>query len=442
MIKLTYPQLQEAFKEIHPPYTPQQAVTEANRCLKCQEAACAAACPAGVDVPKFIRQIASQNFRGAIKVIKEDNILAGICARICPQEVLCEGHCSSEDLAKPIEIGRLQRFAADQERQQGAKPLKSMPAKNIAVAVVGAGPAGLSAALFLKRLGYDVDVFEALPHAGGFLAYGIPAYRLPKEIIQDEIEYIKAMGVNIHLNHPVDDPASLLDKYKAVFIGTGACKPFQLHIEGDNLPGVMQALDLLHQVGAALLDERDLEVDLGPRVVVIGGGNAALDAAVTSAKLGAEKVTVLYRRDEESMPAWKEEREFARECGVEFVYLTVPVRFIEENGRLAGAQCLQADLGDPDESGRRRPVPRDGSEHIVPCDTAIIAISQQPDDTACPGPTRDPKGCVQVNDDMATDIPGVFAGGDLIRGSDMAVSAVFDGKKAAFAIDAYIQGKK
>lgn len=436
---MKYLELVEAFQELEKGFSPQDAVAEATRCIKCEDAPCTKGCPAGIDVVKFIRQIAARNFGVAIKVIKEENILPGICGRICPQSILCEGKCSSSALARPIQIGLLQRFAADQEMEKGAKPLKSLPSNGISVAVVGSGPAGLSAATVLRRLGYEVDLFEAKPYPGGILTYGIPAYRLPKALVRWEINYIQSMGIKIHLHSPIEDPIPLLQRYKAVFLGLGTRCSNRLNIEGEDLPGVIQALDLLKEVNLSLIEQRDCNLAMEDPVVVIGGGNVAIDGAVVARKLGAKQVTILYRRSEQDMPAWGDEKEIALRHGVFIRTLVQPVRFLADHGKLTAVECLETKQGEIDNSGRRRPIPKIGTEFQIPCKTAIIAIGQSLD-KGLRDLKRNAKGLIEVDGKTgATSLPGIFAGGDLTRGSDTVVGAIRDGKLVALAMDAWIQ---
>jgi glutamate synthase (NADPH/NADH) small chain len=430
------------FEEAERGYTPQEAVAEAYRCIKCQDAPCNKGCLAGIDVAKFIRQIANRNFGGAIRVIREDNILPGVCARICPQRELCEGKCSSTELAQAIHIGKLQRFAADYEREKGAKLLGRLAPKGFSLAVVGGGPAGLSAAATLVRLGYDVDLFETNPLPGGLLTYAIPPFRLPYDVVKDEIAYIEALGVHIHGESPIPDIPALLETYEAVFVGLGAGEPLPLAIEGENLSGVIQGLDLLREIKLAEIEHRNVRFEMGKRVELIGGGNTVMDAAVSTRRLGASEVTVRYRRTEAEMPAWKDEIAFARTEGVKLEFLCAPKRILAKNGRVGAVEYVRMRLGEMDASGRPRPIPIEGSEFVVEGDCVVVAAGQR----IRPGPLgaadRSPEGWIRVDSEtMATSVEGIFAGGDLVNGGDMAVRAVGDGKKAALAMDAYVWKK-
>jgi len=433
----------KVFEEAEKGYTPQEAVAEAYRCIKCQDAPCNKGCLAGIDVAKFIRQIANKNFGGAIRVIREDNILPGTCARICPQKELCEGKCSSTELAQPISIGKLQRFVADYEREKGAKLLAKLEPKNHSVAVVGGGPAGLSAGTTLARLGYDVDLFDANPLPGGLLTYAIPPYRLPYEVVKDEIEYIDALGVRIHSESFIEDIAGLLDKYEAVFVGLGLSEGDRLAVEGEELEGAFQGLDLLREIKLAEIGNRAIQIQLASRVEIIGGGNTAIDAAVSAKRLGAQDVMVRYRRTEREMPAWRGEIEFAQKEGVKFEFLCTPRRFLEDGGRLRAVEYVRMKLGKKDRSGRPRPLPIEGSEFTVEADSVIIAVGQTIRPGILEGADKTPQGAIQVDEEtMATSIEGIYAGGDLVNGGDTAVRAVGDGKRAAFAMDEYIKKKQ
>ncbi|MGI6284648.1 NADPH-dependent glutamate synthase [Neomoorella humiferrea] len=442
------------FNEVALGYTEEMALAEAERCLQCKKAPCRQGCPVEVDIPAFISLIKERDFDGAIAKIKEKNNLPAICGRVCPQENQCEKYCTVGKKHEPVAIGRLERFVADYQMAKGdASAVIKAPASGFKVAVIGSGPAGLTAAADLARMGHQVTIFEALHVPGGVLMYGIPEFRLPKKIVQQEIDYIRRLGVEIRTNAVVGKVTTvdelLSGGYDAVFIGTGAGLPYFMGIPGENLLGVYSANEFLTRTNlmkAYLFPQYATPIKVGRRVAVIGAGNVAMDAARTALRLGAEESYIVYRRSAAEMPARKEEIEHAEEEGVQFRLLTSPVKIYgDEEGNVRGMICQRFELGEPDASGRRRPVPIPGSEYEMEVDTIVMAIGQGPNPLVLqttPGLELTRKGTIAADEATgATSRKGVFAGGDIVTGAATVILAMGAGKAAARAIDRYLREK-
>jgi glutamate synthase (NADPH/NADH) small chain len=436
------------FREVTGTYTEDEAQREAKRCLKCKTPMCIEGCPVGIDIPKFVTEIAEGKSGEAAATIKDRNSLPAICGRVCPQESQCEKLCILGMKWKPLSIGRLERYAADLQTGNHVEP---QPPNGHKVAVIGSGPAGLTAAGELAKMGYKVVIYEALHTAGGVLAYGIPEFRLPKDIVAKEVAYVKSLGVEIRLNQIVGKTVTvddLLDEYDAVFIGSGAGLPSFLGIPGENLNGVYSANEYLTRVNlmkAYRFPDYDTPIKRGKTVAVVGGGNVAMDAARTARRLGAH-VYLIYRRGEEEMPARREETEHAKEEGIEFKLLMNPVRVVgDEQGWVKGIECVRMELSEPDESGRARPVPVKGSEAIIDVDTVIVAIGNSPNPMLAKtthGLKLNRHGAIEVDGyTFMTSREGVFAGGDAVSGSATVISAMGQAKEAAKAIDEYVKCK-
>ncbi|MEE9590987.1 MAG: NADPH-dependent glutamate synthase [Thermodesulfobacteriota bacterium] len=439
------------FYEVPYGYTPEFAMEEARRCILCKKPLCVGGCPVNIDIPWFLRLIADGKFVEAARKIKETNGLPAVCGRVCPQEDQCEKVCVIGKKGEPVSIGRLEKFAADYEREHGEVSIPESPKwSGKRVAVVGSGPAGLTVAGDLVKKGHKVKIFEALHTPGGVLMYGIPEFRLPKKVVQAEVEYLKRMGVEIECNAVIGKIETvdelLANGYDAVFIGTGAGLPYFMNIPGENLVGVYSANEYLTRVNlmkAYLFPEYDTPVISGRKVVVIGGGNTAMDAARTALRLCPEEVTIVYRRSREEMPARIEEIHHGEEEGLKFMLLTNPVRFIGDNeGRLKAMECIKMELGEPDESGRRRPIPVKGSEFCIDADVAIISIGNGAN-PLIPHTSPDIKvnkwGNITVDADTGkTSKKGVFSGGDIVRGGATVILAMGDGKRAANSTHEYI----
>jgi len=440
------------FDEVALGYSREQARREAARCLQCKKQPCVSGCPVEIDIPAFIVKIREGDFMGAIHKIKEKNNLPAICGRVCPQEEQCERVCVLAKKGQPIAIGRLERFAADYEFSQGNIRVPEQPPKTgKRVVVIGAGPAGLTVAGDLAKMGHDVTLFEALHKAGGVLVYGIPEFRLPKSIVQVEVDYVRKLGVEIKPNMIVGQTMTidelLNDGYDAIFIGTGAGLPYFLGIPGENLNGVYSANEFLTRnnlMKAYLFPEYDTPVRLADRVAVVGGGNVAMDAARVAKRLGAEHVYLVYRRSRTEMPAREEEIVHAVEEGIELRLLTNPVNIVgDENGWVKGIQCIKMELGEPDDSGRRRPVPIKGSEYVIDIEVVVAAIGQGPNPLLIQNTTGlelTKWGNIVADPETGkTSKKGVFAGGDIVTGAATVILAMGAGKKASVAIDKYLK---
>ncbi len=439
------------FDEVALGYTAEQAIEEANKCMQCRNPKCVSGCPVEVPIKDFINLVREGKFMEAAAKIKETNSLPAVCGRVCPQESQCEASCIYGIRNEPIAIGRLERFVADYARLHG-EPLPDLPAKiGKKIAIVGAGPAGLTCAGDLTNMGYDVTIFEAFHKPGGVLVYGIPEFRLPKAIVQAEVEFLEKLGVEVKLNHVIGKIRTVLelmkeDGYDAVFIGSGAGAPNFMRIEGMNLLDVFSANEFLTRVNlmkAYKFPEYDTPIKIGKRVAVIGGGNVAMDAARTSLRLGADEVMIVYRRAREQLPARLEEVHHAEEEGVNFHFLVNPIEVLgDEKGNVVGMKCIRMELGEPDDSGRRRPLPIEGSEFVLDVDMVIVAIGNSPNPIipeTTPGLSISRWGTIEVDEETGmTSVPGVFAGGDIVTGAATVISAMGAGKRAARGIHDFL----
>lgn len=435
------------FDEVALGYTPEMAMEEAQRCLHCKNKPCVGGCPVNVPIPEFIEKVAAGDFEAAYQVITRENALPAICGRVCPQEDQCEGRCVRGIKGEPVGIGRMERFVADYHMAKGDTTVPEIEKNGIKVAVIGCGPSGITCAGELARKGYDVTVFEALHKPGGVLSYGIPEFRLPKSLVAKEIENVEKLGVDIETNVivgksiTIDDLMS--DGYKAVFIGSGAGLPKFLNIPGENLLGVYSANEFLTRVNlmkAFKFPETPTPVKIGKKVAVVGAGNVAMDAARTAKRLGAEEVYIVYRRSEEECPARLEEVHHAKEEGIIFKFLNNPCKILgDENGYVTGMEVVKQELGEPDASGRRRPIPIEGSNYVMDVDSVIISVGTSPNPllrTTTPGLDTQKWGGIIVDEaTMETSKEYVYAGGDAVTGAATVILAMGAGKTAAAAID-------
>ena len=441
------------FEEVCLGYNEEEAVAEAERCLNCKNAQCIKGCPVSIDIPAFINEVKNRNFEKAYQIISESSALPAVCGRVCPQESQCEGKCIRGIKGEPVSIGKLERFVADWARENGIKPKKAEKVNGHKVAVIGSGPAGLTCAGDLAKLGYEVTIFEALREPGGVLIYGIPEFRLPKgDVVAKEVENVKALGVKIETNVVIGKSTTIdelmeEEGFEAVFIGSGAGLPRFMGIPGEQANGVFSANEFLtrNNLMKAFKEEYDTPIMRGKKVAVVGGGNVAMDAARTALRLGAE-VHIVYRRSEEELPARVEEVHHAKEEGIIFNLLTNPVEIhVDEEGWVKGMTCIKMELGEPDESGRRSPVEIKGSEFDIALDTVIMSLGTSPNpliSSTTKGLDTNRRKCIVAEEENgATSKPGVFAGGDAVTGAATVILAMGAGKAAAKGIHEYLSNK-